>query len=1291
MRFLRVLAALIGLGVIVGVVGPPSASAETAPTSDDVVISSSRVTVRLDPSFPRVRSYAADGAVLGGTDGRAGRIMINGSTYAPSVTRESARPDRVEYTVHVDPVGVRFTARFTITGNVLDLALVDITESGSTKVRTIGIPGQSLVSVDADQPGARLSSAPLPLDGSYNDHKLTDVYASVTDLPVDSSPKATTVALVNTDRLAAGVWSNAIGDKEVLNTQTTSVDGVKQTGLWSAAWTYRGLDGEVAVHPAAKVVISPDANDDGRVDWQDGAIAYRAATPKPKGADRVRKNVVSDIQWNIANQVENPFVDSLNDIKRTYLYTDGLGQSIELKGYQDQGHDSGHPDYAGHYNELAGGLADLKHLVAKAKEFNARIGVHINAAEQHPDADHFRWDNAATPLQQIWCGRDCTYRIDYNHDTQQHLFQKRIAALKDDVPDLSWVYVDAYFGHGWPAHTVASTINGLGWDLYTEFEGYLWPSAVWYHRSAEFENVGINSNIIRFIDNANRDAWVRKNALLMGAANEHGVGGWHGGHDWTDFLEETFTQNLPTKYLQSFDVMRMTDDRVDLTGATSVTRGPEGRRQIRHDGRLVMDGSKIFLPWNPTTEEKIYHWNPDGGTTKWQVPAAWAGQSQAKLYRLTDRGRVQVGTLPITNGTVAVPAKARTPYVLVPVNAPTRPQATAQSVGFGEGGRVVNNQFSAGLHGWDKAGAVTSATDARGWNHASIGGKGGEVSQEVSGLVPGRTYLASAWVGTTGDRRASLRIDGFGDQAAEKTIQGPPPVNGDEVSSFQGQHVQRLTVPFTVPQGRSSAVLHLVGARDTDAAAVTFTDVRVMPHTATSNPGNHAFFEDFEHVGPGWGPFIPTAKSIARTHPSQNHEGYTRDTINGKYSLKQRPAGPGLTYRTWEGTLRLESDRMYRVTASYQSDSPGAYAFEARTDNPDGVALRVPLARTTTRSLDSAPPATDPRPAGWTDSLPPQYPAPHRTFAQTFSTGTGCGDYFLAMNSLTGVGDVVIDDLAVDDLGPAPAGTTCPGQAVGQLELSRYAAEAGVTSPLKATFTNSTSQAIGPVEMKLSAPDGWTVSTTDPKAVTQVAPRSTVSVTYQVTPPADLQPGNYLLEASADYTFRGTENTAGATQQVGVDYCGADLSKCSLRLDAGSTTSPVADGYQRLSPESAWDASRGFGWVGTAPDSRDRGSGEDALRRDFTGGTSPATLRITVPAGRQEVHVLVGDGDYSTPPTIVTVDGTEVARNATLPAHEYRWLTFAVDGGTAGREVDLALSSTPGSFWRINALTVSPQ
>lgn len=56
---------------------------------------------------------------------------------------------------------------------------------------------------------------------------------------------------------------------------------------------------------------------------------------------------------------------TLDNVKRVAQHTDGLGQSIILKGYASEGHDSGHPDY-GNIGERMGGAEDMNTLLEKA-------------------------------------------------------------------------------------------------------------------------------------------------------------------------------------------------------------------------------------------------------------------------------------------------------------------------------------------------------------------------------------------------------------------------------------------------------------------------------------------------------------------------------------------------------------------------------------------------------------------------------------------------------------------------------------------------------------------------------------------------------------------------------------------------------------------------------------------------------------------------------------------------------------------------------------------------------------
>ena len=61
---------------------------------------------------------------------------------------------------------------------------------------------------------------------------------------------------------------------------------------------------------------------------------------------------------------------TLDESKRIYNLTDGLGQMNLLKGYQNEGHDSAHPDY-GAIGQRPGGEQALNQLIDEGHKLNA--------------------------------------------------------------------------------------------------------------------------------------------------------------------------------------------------------------------------------------------------------------------------------------------------------------------------------------------------------------------------------------------------------------------------------------------------------------------------------------------------------------------------------------------------------------------------------------------------------------------------------------------------------------------------------------------------------------------------------------------------------------------------------------------------------------------------------------------------------------------------------------------------------------------------------------------------------
>ena len=55
--------------------------------------------------------------------------------------------------------------------------------------------------------------------------------------------------------------------------------------------------------------------------------------------------------------------------------------------------------------------------------------------------------------------------------------------------------------------------------------------------------------------------------------------------------------------------------------------------------------------------------------------------------------------------------------------------------------------------------------------------------------------------------------------------------------------------------------------------------------TGRTPQNGHYFYEDFEHIDQGWGPFVPAYWHEVHTHLSEYHAGYTTDTIGGTMSF----------------------------------------------------------------------------------------------------------------------------------------------------------------------------------------------------------------------------------------------------------------------------------------------------------------------------------------------------------------------------------------------------------------------
>lgn len=834
-------------------------------------LSSAQMDVVLNKDFPSVQSYLWKGnqSRLNGQPFEAKDILVNGERYQPKVTSK-AETGRILYTLNVKEINVSIQVSCQVSDNIFNLSITGIEEKGDFKVKTLAFPSHNLVSLSNTVPGSCLSIA---------NNVSSDTFYPLKDKTADDASRYGSIVLLNSDKLVATLESNSIYSTRQFLYQSVQVADSLITGIWGNEWIYRGHDGEIIGLPYIKVILSDDCNHDNKIDWQDGAVALQRVYPAPFGIDRLQ-NSYATITMNFASFAQYPFLRQLDNIKKFYLATDGFGQMLELKGYQSEGHDSAHPDYSGNYNERAGGKDDLAFLAKEAKKYNAHIGVHINHSESYPEAKAFN-DRIVTDMPG-WSWLDQAYFINKEADMLAGTFKKRLDQLKSDVPDLSFIYLDTYREYRWLAYQTAQLFNRNGWAVWTEDADVFDKEGIWIHYNPEAKSL-----IHRLVHHQYRDGYATHPALLGGynRGAEIGFMGWQKGRDFKGVIHNFFTKQLPYRYLMHYPVLQLdTAHAVLESGLLAMGDGKNGT-VIKRGGQTLMTDGSIFIPWNPETEEKIYHYNVQGGKTTWQLPESWKGQKTAYLYALSDLGRKLAGTLPVRNGQIEIDALPGQGYVVY-----KQEMAPLAEMNWSEGSPVKDTGFdSQSFAYWQKQGATGALSfkeTAYGQDYLEIKGKdAAAVSQVVDGLVPGKEYVASVWVNVIGQKEATLTIQS-GDMLKEQTsIQDSHVMNYTDNTDRFRTTWQRLKIPFHMPAGQKELTISLQGGIALeDTAAVCFDDVRLKESPLTQKDG-YAYFEDFEHVDEGWGPFIACQPSAFTTHLSQKHDVYTDNTIHGDWSL----------------------------------------------------------------------------------------------------------------------------------------------------------------------------------------------------------------------------------------------------------------------------------------------------------------------------------------------------------------------------------------------------------------------
>lgn len=70
------------------------------------------------------------------------------------------------------------------------------------------------------------------------------------------------------------------------------------------------------------------------------------------------------------------------------------------------------------------------------------------------------------------------------------------------------------------------------------------------------------------------------------------------------------------------------------------------------EGADLTGQTTLLLPWfegeegDPNSADKLYHWNPAGGQSTWQLPDSWADKEAADVYRLSGDDKEKIATAP---------------------------------------------------------------------------------------------------------------------------------------------------------------------------------------------------------------------------------------------------------------------------------------------------------------------------------------------------------------------------------------------------------------------------------------------------------------------------------------------------------------------------------------------------------------------------------------------------------------------------------------------------------------------